>query len=107
MGDRVRNPATLSIPSLTLCRDVKQFGKYEPFASTRFVRLSKHLMVVYCEVQNFVSQLNSKRLWETKLKYEVLLYTDSNDAALQVWQQKPTRSSTSATAAGATSSSPS
>ena len=47
-------------------------------------------MVVYCEVANFVSQLNSKSLWETKLKYEVLLYTDSSDAALQVWQQKPT-----------------
>jgi hypothetical protein len=90
MGDRVRNQATLSIPSLTLCRDVKQFGIYEPFTSTRFVHGEKHLMVVYCEVQNFASQLNSKGLWETKLKYEVLLYTDSNDAALQVWQQKPT-----------------
>jgi hypothetical protein len=90
MGDRVRNQATLSIPSLKICRDVTQYGVYEPFTSTRFVQGDKHLMVVYCEVQNFASQLNSKGLWETKLKYEVLLYTDSNDAALQVWQQKAT-----------------
>jgi hypothetical protein len=90
MGDRVRNQATLSIPSLKICRDVTQYGIYEPFTSTRFVQGDKHLMVVYCEVQNFASQLNSRGLWETKLKYEVLLYTDSNDAALQVWQQKAT-----------------
>ena len=89
MADRVRSQTTLSIPSLVLCRDVKQFGVYQPFENNRFPLGEKHLVVVYCEVANFVSQLNSRSMWETKLKYEVLLYTDS-DAALQVWQQKST-----------------
>jgi hypothetical protein len=89
MGDRLRNQTTLAMPKVVLCRDVKQFGVYQPFESTRFPFGEKHPVVVYCEVANFASQLNSKSLWETKLKYEVLLYTDS-DAALQVWQQKPT-----------------
>jgi len=89
MADRVRSQTTLSIPSLVLCRDVKQYGIYQPFENNRFPLGEKHLVVVYCEVANFVSQLNSRSMWETKLKYEVLLYTDS-DAALQVWQQKST-----------------
>ena len=89
MVDRLRSQTTLSIPSLVLCRDVKQYGIYQPFENTRFPLGEKHLVVVYCEVANFVSQLNSRSMWETKLKYEVLLYTDS-DAALQVWQQKST-----------------
>ena len=89
MADRIRTQTTLSIPSLVLCRDVKQYGVYQPFENNRFPFGEKHLVVVYCEVANFVSQLNSRSMWETKLKYEVLLYTDS-DAALQVWQQKST-----------------
>jgi hypothetical protein len=89
MVDRLRAQTTLSIPSLVLCRDVKQYGIYQPFENNRFPLGEKHLVVVYCEVANFVSQLNSRSMWETKLKYEVLLYTDS-DAALQVWQQKST-----------------
>ncbi|MDQ3441688.1 MAG: hypothetical protein M3478_15200 [Planctomycetota bacterium] len=89
MADRIRSQTTLTIPSLVLCRDVKQYGVYQPFENTRFPLGEKHPVVVYCEVANFVSQLNSRSLWETKLKYEVLLYTDS-DKALQVWQQKST-----------------
>ncbi|HEV2296149.1 MAG TPA: hypothetical protein VGR35_20060 [Tepidisphaeraceae bacterium] len=88
MGERVRNQTTLAIPSLVLCRDVKQFGIYQPLESTRFPFGQKHPVVVYCEVANFASQLNSRNLWETRLKYEVLLYTEN--ASLQVWQQKPT-----------------
>ncbi len=90
MGDRIRNQTTLAISSLTLCRDVKQFGVYQPFDSARFPFGEKHPVVVYCEVANFASQITSKSLWETKLTYEVLLYTDSSDASLQVWQQKAT-----------------
>jgi hypothetical protein len=90
MGDRVRNQTSLGIPTLVLCRDVRQFGVYEPFTSTRFPFGAKHLVVVYCEVANFATQMNAKQLWETKLKYEVLLYTDSSETSLQVWQQKPT-----------------
>lgn len=90
MGDRIRNQTTLSVSRLTLCRDVKQFGVYEPFDSARFPFGEKHPVVVYCEVANFASQLTSKSLWATKLTYEVLLYTDSSDASLQVWQQKAT-----------------
>lgn len=88
MGERVRHQTTLAIPSLVLCRDVKQFGIYTPFESTRFPFGRKHPVVVYCEVANFASHLNSRNLWETKLKYEVLLYTEN--ASLQVWQHKPT-----------------
>ncbi|MGB7157698.1 MAG: hypothetical protein WBD40_06505, partial [Tepidisphaeraceae bacterium] len=89
MGERVGNQSTLGIPTLALCREVTQYGVYEPFGSTRFPFGEKHLMVVYCEIANFASQANANNLWETKLKYEVMVYTDS-DKSLQVWQQKPT-----------------
>ena len=89
MVDRIRTQSTLSIPSVVLCREVTQFGVYQPFENHRFLFGEKHPVVVYCEVANFVSQLNSRSFWETKLKYEVLLYTDS-EKALEVWQQKST-----------------
>ena len=39
--------------------------------------------VVYCEVENFSSQKNDKQLWETKLKQQVVLYTETG---MQVWR---------------------
>ena len=89
MADRVRNEAELSIPTIALCRRVDRFGVYEPIAGQRFLAGQEQPVIVYCEVENFASQLNNQKMWETKLKQEVVLYTEQN--GLEVWRDKQTR----------------
>jgi hypothetical protein len=43
-------------------------------------------VIVYCEVENFASQLNDQKLWETKLKLQVVLYEEQS--GMEVWRQK-------------------
>jgi hypothetical protein len=89
MADRMRAQANLSIPTASLCTAVQQFGVYTPVESPRFIAGAENQVILYCEVANFASHLNTKGMWETKLTYETSLYTD-NEAGLPVWQGKPT-----------------
>jgi hypothetical protein len=89
MADRLRASANLSIPTVSLCTAVQQFGVYTPVESPRFKAGVDNQVILYCEVANFASHLNGRGMWETKLTYETALYTD-DDAGLPVWQGKPT-----------------
>ncbi len=86
LAERVGGQSELAFSNFALCTKVKQFGVYERLDAARFPSGEPHPVVLYCELANFASQLNSADLWETKLRYEVMLYTDS-DRSLQVWQQ--------------------
>src|SRR4051794_22019680 len=77
LADRLRGQAELSIPTIALCNRVNNFGNYEPFEKDRFVAGKAHDVVVYCEVENFSTQLNDKKMWETRLNEEIVLYTES------------------------------
>jgi hypothetical protein len=85
LAERLRSQAELSIPTLVLCSKVQGFGSYEPM-DARFPANKDTQTVVYCEVENFSSQKNDKQLWETKLKQQVVLYTETG---MQVWQAEP------------------
>jgi hypothetical protein len=85
LADRVRAQADLVIPTLALCTKVDGFGIYEPIEPARFTAMKPHEIIVYCEVENFASQQNAKKMWETKLSQEVVLYTETG---LPVWQDK-------------------
>lgn len=85
LADRLRAQADLLIPALSICTKVDGFGVYEPIEPASFTAMKEHPVIVYCEVQNFASQLNARKLWETKLSQEVVLYTESG---LPVWQDK-------------------
>jgi hypothetical protein len=85
LADRVRAQADLVIPTLALCTKVDGFGIYEPIEPARFTAMKPHEIIVYCEVENFASQQNEKKMWETKLSQEVVLYTETG---LPVWQDK-------------------
>jgi hypothetical protein len=66
MVERLRGQAELTIPTLALCSKVSGFGVYEPM-TTRFIAGTDHPVIVYCEVENFLSKLNERQMWETKL----------------------------------------
>jgi hypothetical protein len=85
LSDRLRTQAELTIPTLALCTDVKGFGVYEPIEA-RFEAGQEHRVIVYCEVENFVSLLDEQKRWQTKLTQEVVLYTDQG--GLEVWKDK-------------------
>jgi hypothetical protein len=85
LAERLRSQAELSIPTLVLCNKVDGFGTYDP-VEPRFTANKETRTVVYCEVENFSSQKNDKQLWETRLKQQVVLYTETG---MQVWQAEP------------------
>ena len=84
LADRVRAQADLVIPTLALCTKVNGFGLYEPI-EPQFQAMKAHEIIIYCEVENFASHQNGKRMWETRLSQEVVLYTETG---LPVWQDK-------------------
>jgi hypothetical protein len=86
MADRLRSQAELSIPTVALCRRVTGFGVYDPIDGDRFMAGQDTPVIVYCDVQNFASQLNDQKLWETKLKLQVVLYEEQS--GMEVWRQK-------------------
>jgi hypothetical protein len=87
LSDRLRTQAELSIPTVALCTDVKGFGVYEPLEPARFPADNKeHRVIVYCEVENFASQLDEQKRWQTKLTQDVVLYTEGN--GLEVWRDR-------------------
>lgn len=85
MSDRLRSQADLSIPTIALCTAVRRFGDYDPIDTARFAQGKDHGVVLYCEVQNFSSQMDEHQVWHTKLSQEAVLYSENG---MQVWADK-------------------
>jgi hypothetical protein len=85
MADRLRSQAELNIPTLALCSKVDGFGAYDPIEPARFVAGKDHMVVLYCEVENFTSRQDSKQLWVTRFQQEAVLYTETG---LPIWEDK-------------------
>jgi hypothetical protein len=85
LGARLRAQSELTIPALALCTKVKTFGVYDPM-EPEFAAGRAQPAIVYCEVENFASQLNEQQMWETRLSQDVVLYTETG---LPVWHAKP------------------
>ena len=83
--DHIKSQTPLALPTLALCSKVTQFGIYDPLEPPRFAAGKETSTIVYCEVENFASQLNERKQWETRLAQEVVLYTETG---LPVWQDK-------------------
>ena len=81
MSDRLSSQAELSIPKFVLCSDARGFGDYVEMSS-RFSGTQDHKSGVYCEIQNFSSQQTSSNMWESKLRMNLVLYTDQG---LEAW----------------------
>lgn len=86
LGDRLRSQAELSVPVIALCTKVTAFGVYEPIEPARFIAGTENRVVVYCEVENFLSQPNEKNFYETRLSQDIVLYTEVS--GLAAWTDK-------------------
>jgi hypothetical protein len=85
MADRLRSQADLTIPAVALCKSVEGFAKYQPIEPARFSAGAEHKAIVYCEVANFMSNLNEQHQWETRLRQELVLYTEGG---VPVWNDR-------------------
>ena len=61
---------------------VLAYGVYTPIEPARFVAGFNDQICAYCEVENFASQLNPDKQWETRLKMDVVIYSDQG---LELW----------------------
>ena len=85
LSDRLRSQAELSVPRVALCTRVTTYGVYDAIEPARFIAGKPQRSVIYCEVENFFSQLNDKKLYETRLAEDVVLYQEST--GLEVWRE--------------------
>ena len=86
LADRLRSQADLALPAALLCKSVQRFGVYDPMEPPRFVSgRNDNDAILYCEVANFSSQLTADKMWETKLKQEAVLYSETG---LSVWSDR-------------------
>lgn len=90
MVDRLGVAADLNIPKIAVCHEVKAFGVYEPMEPARFIATKdgEYHAIIYCEIDNFSSQINDRGIWETKLRYSASLFTDTENS-VEVWQGTP------------------
>jgi hypothetical protein len=84
MADRIRAASELRVSSVTLCSAVKGFGDYQP-VEPRFVAGQPSVVVLYSEVDNFTSTQVDGGKWQTKLAYEVRIYTEGG---MEVWSER-------------------
>lgn len=87
LADRLRTQTDLSIGAIALCTKVEGFGIYDAIEPARFAAGREHPAIIYCQVENFASQFNEQKQWETRLTMESVLYTESG---LNVWSDKTT-----------------
>jgi hypothetical protein len=85
MADRLRSEAELSVPTVALCKRVDGYGKFEPVDPPRFPAGRENATIVYCEIENFESHMNEKRLWQTQLTQQVTLFTETG---MLVWKDQ-------------------
>jgi hypothetical protein len=78
MADALRDRANLTVNNLTLCDSVERFGIYEAIASASFPAGKDTPAIVYCEVENFHPRQTAEGMWETKLKYELAMYSEAS-----------------------------
>jgi hypothetical protein len=85
--ERIRSQADLCIPTIALCTSVTGFGQYSAI-EPRFPANTESVAILYCEVENFSSQLNEQQLWASAMKLQTVLYAEDS---LQVWADNPER----------------
>ena len=86
LSDRLRAQGELSVPTFLVCSKAPYFGNYEKIDPARFVATQSHTIGIYYEVENFSSQLNENKMYQTKLSEQIVLYTESS--GLPVWSER-------------------
>ncbi len=85
MSDRIRSQAELDIPLVEICESVQRFGNYKTMDAMHLRSGAKSQFIVYCEIENFVPQMDAKRMYQTRLVQQVEIFSDSGT---EVWSDQ-------------------
>jgi len=85
LSDRLKTSAELTVPTLALAKRVEGFGRYETM-DARLIAGKETPAIIYCEIENFSSQMNTEQMWETNLSMEVALF---HEMGPQVFTDSP------------------
>lgn len=77
----------ISISRVQLCRRVQGYGIYEPFDGTSFLAGRDQKMIVYTELDHFLTKEADNGQYEVKLEQEVALFNETD--GLAVWKNDP------------------
>lgn len=75
----------LMLDTVALCTRVGGFGDYDPFNKYAFLAHSEQKAIVYLEIANFTSELNTKNEWVTELSQQITIYSDRD--GIPVWRE--------------------
>jgi hypothetical protein len=77
--------ADLSVPKVALCTEITGFGLYKPIEPAEFQARRKNLLLVYIEVENFVSKKTPSGLYRTLLSVRQSLVSQDGQ---ELWSKK-------------------
>lgn len=78
MSSRLKSQADLAAPVFRLCSAVRGFGNYDAIDVNNLHAGVSIRAIVYCQVTNFVSQLDAQQEWETRLTERLALYSEAD-----------------------------
>ena len=81
----------LRLAQAVLCGRISGFGLYEPFMTNEFRRGSLQQILLYTELANFKSSLQSDGQTVVKVVQELSLYRAGSGSAECVWAEQPAR----------------
>ncbi|MEM0924812.1 MAG: hypothetical protein AAGJ83_02120 [Planctomycetota bacterium] len=71
---------SLELRNLVFCTEIESYGKFKPFEGNRFV--AGQQVIVYCEVENFISAATDDGFFQTELQGIYDLYDASGNKVL-------------------------
>ncbi|MDH3584782.1 MAG: hypothetical protein OER86_11260, partial [Phycisphaerae bacterium] len=89
LAEEIAPAPGLRIGKSQLCTQVRGFGVFKKFASNSFLAGRRQPVIVYTELENFTSRVDSKDEHVVRLTQEIVLYNESD--GLAVWRIKPSQ----------------
>ncbi|MBN1435986.1 MAG: hypothetical protein JW936_02830 [Sedimentisphaerales bacterium] len=83
LTSQVAQNADLNIAKVELCSRVDGFGRYEVIPQTTLASGQPQRVLVYCELQNFQSQIDAQGRYLTRLRATITFYNSNFDVLAQ------------------------
>jgi hypothetical protein len=75
----------LTLPAAALCWRVQGFGAFDPFDVNRFLAHAEQQVILYLEIDGFVSEENERKQWVTEVSQQLEIYSVHD--RMPVWSE--------------------
>ncbi len=84
LRDNLRRLCELRISTLAICREVRGYGDYRPIEPAHFPAGAASEFVLYCELQDFVSEKQEDGLYHAQFDMRTVLLNRSGEVVLEI-----------------------